>query len=411
MPSVAHHALTTLEPDAPLDDLEPLRGIIGDARVVAVGENAHFVREFTLARQRILRFLAQRCGFTVFAFEFGFSEGVAVDPWVQGSGDDADLARISPTADTWGSGELLRFIRRHNAGSGHPVRFAGIDIPEAGGSLLPALLPVADYLRAVDPDLLPLAESAVGMAEGFAGSSGASAAPAWAKLGPARQDALTSALTRLRLRFQALEPLYVSRSDQDRYDIASWGLEAAVRTDYMFRAMAALFDGSVLPADLSVRDRYLAESVRWHLAHAGPGARIVLAAHNNHIQKHPVSYDGVLTSLPMGQHLHRMLGEDYVAVALTSTADHTVEMYPDEDAEFGFTIGEAALGAPEPGSIEAAALDAGIDLGLVDLRHGDRVRELTGIRSQSATMNVPVADAFDAALIVPTATRQEGTGI
>jgi erythromycin esterase-like protein len=27
-------------------------------------------------------FLAERCGFTVFAFEFGFSEGFALDSWL-----------------------------------------------------------------------------------------------------------------------------------------------------------------------------------------------------------------------------------------------------------------------------------------------------------------------------------------
>ncbi|WP_308211331.1 erythromycin esterase family protein [Nonomuraea roseoviolacea] len=47
-----------------------------------------------------------------------------------------------------------------------------------------------------------------------------------------------------------------------------------------------------LPADLSVRDRYMAETVRWHLARSAPGTRMVLAAHNNHIQKHPVGFVG-----------------------------------------------------------------------------------------------------------------------
>ncbi|WP_244943648.1 hypothetical protein [Streptomyces inhibens] len=90
--------LTTLDPQQPLDDLEGLREIIGDARVVAIGEGAHFVEEFSRARQRVLRFLAERCGFTVFAMEFGFSEAFPLDRWLQGEGDDGDLTSVSRAA-------------------------------------------------------------------------------------------------------------------------------------------------------------------------------------------------------------------------------------------------------------------------------------------------------------------------
>ncbi|GAA2277521.1 hypothetical protein GCM10010149_21100 [Nonomuraea roseoviolacea subsp. roseoviolacea] len=126
-----------------------------------------------------------------------------------------------------------------------------------------------------------------------------------------------------------------------------------------------------------------------------------------------MAYDGHLTTLPMGRHLHHALGEDYVALALTSAAEHTVEMYPDADAPLGFTIADTALAPPEPGSVEAAALDAGIGLALVDLRqarHRDRLLDLTRIRAQSGTMTMPVADAFDGVLISPTATMQDGLG-
>jgi erythromycin esterase len=89
--------LIHLDPDAPLDDLEPLREIIGGARVVSLGENSHLITEFKQMRQRILRFLVERCGFTVLAFEYGFSEGFPT-----GKGSEfreviriGDLAQIS----------------------------------------------------------------------------------------------------------------------------------------------------------------------------------------------------------------------------------------------------------------------------------------------------------------------------
>ncbi|MFF4603644.1 erythromycin esterase family protein [Streptomyces sp. NPDC001339] len=404
--------LTHLDPEAPLDDLEPLRAIVGDARVVAVGESSHFIDEFALMRERILRFLVERCGFTALAFEYGFSEGIPLDAWAQGDGTDDDLVAHLATAIPVGVDEPLRRLRRHNRTASPPVRFAGIDIPAAGGSLLPALAPVADYLRQVDPETLPALQTATRIAESFARGSAADAAPAWARLSTTEQDTLTATLTRLLIRFRSIEPLYVSRSDQHGYDIALRRLEGACHADYTFRAMADLFVGKGLTADTSARDVYMAESVLWHLERFEPGARVVLVAHNAHIQKTPVSFNGHLTGLPMGQHLHRALGDDYVALGLTSTTGHTADMPRDENARFGFTIEATALEPPEPGSIEAAFADAGLRLSIADLQ---QARRETGgsaglapgpdrIRIQSAYLHTPVLEAFDAILHTPTST-------
>ena len=400
--------LSTLDPHAALDDLEGLRQIVGDARVVAIGESTHFVQEFTRARERVLRFLAERCGFSIVAFEFGFTEAFAVDRWVQGEGAESELAQVSPTADAWGAGDLLRFVRQHNRTSGHPVRFAGIDLPEAGGSLRPALMPAAHYLRDVDPEVMPWLEASIRIASQLDGRSAAASAPIWARLEMAEQDALTAALSRLLQRFRALESLYVARSDQRQYDVARRQLEGAVTTDHMLRVMNGLFAGTGLSGDASARELYMAQSVLWHLEHVGPGSRIVLAAHNNHIQRTPVRFGDQLASLPMGQHLSRMLGNDYVPVAVTSTANHAPETYLDETAPVGFRVRDTPLGPPEAGSVEAAVLAAGLETALIDLRAAGR--ELSErqapdrIRSQSAYVHTPLLQAFDGVLVVPTAT-------
>lgn len=396
--------LTHLDPEAPLDDLEPLRGLVGDARVVAVGENSHFITEFSAMRQRILRFLVERCGFTVLAFEYGFSEGIALDAWARGEGADDELTTRLAAAIPVGVDEPLRWMRRYNASAAEPVRFAGIDIPAAGGSLLPALAPVVDYLRQVDPDAVPLAQEALRIAGSFAGASAASAAPAWSRLAAAEQDALSAILTRLHTRFRAVELLYLSRADRTGYDIALRRLEAACSADHGFRAMAGLYANTGLTADTSARDLYMAESVQWHLERSGPGARVVLAAHNAHIQKTPVFFDGRLTGLPMGQYLHDRLGADYLALALTSPAGHTADMRPDEGARFGFAVDRTALRPPEPGSVEAAFADAGLGLGVADLRRAHEVPGPDRIRIQSAYVHTPVLEAFDGVLNTPTST-------
>ena len=54
--------------------------------------------------------------------------------------------------------------------------------------------------------------------------------------------------------------------------------------------------------------------------------KIVLLARNNHIQKTPIVYGEYQPALPMGYYLQTFLGKDYVAIALTSTGNHTAEM-------------------------------------------------------------------------------------
>ena len=184
-------------------------------------------------------------------------------------------------------------------------------------------------------------------------------------------------------------------------------LEVAVHADYTFRAMSDLFAGRGLTADTSAREKSMAESLLWHLEQRGPEARVVLAAHNAHILKSPISFGGHLTGLPMGQHLHEALGDDYFALGLTSAVGHTADMRPDEEAPFGFTVADTPLEAPEPGSVEAEFDSAGIGFALAGLRGARSLGHLAGpdrTRLQSAYLQVPVLHAFDAVLDTGTST-------
>ncbi|WP_320773851.1 erythromycin esterase family protein [Streptomyces sp. CRN 30] len=416
--------LTHLDPTADLDDLEPLRDMLDGARVVALGEHSHFIAEFAAMRQRLLRFLVERCGFTVLAFEYGFCEAIPLDAWAQGTGTDDDLTELLATAVPIGLQEPLRFVRRQNTATAtadtvtetaatttatERVRFAGIDIPAAGGSLLPALAPVADYLRHIDPETLPTVQQATTIAASFAGDSAAVAAPAWARLPATEQDTLSALLARLLIRFRALEPLYLTRGDRHSYDTALRCLEAACHGDYTFRAMAALFAGEGLTADTSARDLYMAESLLWHLDRLEPTARVVLMAHNAHIQKTPVVFDGHLTGLPMGQHLHRALGDSYFALGLTSVTGHTADMRRDEAAPHGFTVHDTPLEPPAPGSIEAAFAATGLGLAVASFAPArtENLAAPDGIRMQGIHQRTPVIEAFDGILSTPVSTTTD----
>lgn len=406
-------ALPGLDPDdRALDALEPLREIVGGARVVAIGEGCHFVEEFTRARALLLRFLHERCGFDVLAFEFGFAEGFPLDKWLRGHGTEEALTELRGTPNAGANGPLLRWLRRYNAAAARPIRFAGLDLPVAGGELRPALEPVREHLAATHPDSTPLVDRALAIADRFTGASVAVAAPRWARLETGEQDALTAALTRLRLRMGALEDLLVRRGDRAGYDRAVRQLDAALHTEHMFRAFNELFAGTGAEGDVTVRERFMAESLRWHLDRAEPGTRVVLAAHNTHVQKTPVQHGGELNALPLGQHLAQWFGDDYRALALTHTGARVPDMEPDGSADTGFRLVDTAMGPPGAGSPEAALHDAGLAdrVALADLRGSPRGQDgkplLDRMRAQGQELPIPVPDAFDGVLCAPTATTR-----
>ena len=75
------------------DDFKPLSKIIENTRVVAIGENSHFIKEFFLLRHNLLQFFIEELGFTTFAFEFGFAESQFINNWIHGQGSEDEISK------------------------------------------------------------------------------------------------------------------------------------------------------------------------------------------------------------------------------------------------------------------------------------------------------------------------------
>jgi erythromycin esterase-like protein len=197
----------TLDPAAPLDDLEPLAGLIGDARVVAIGESAHFVREYHLLRHRLIRFLTERLGFTTVAFESGFSEGLAVREWMrEGAGDppgDGMTYRFARCAEMR---DLLGYLKERG------LDYWGLDLPGDLASMGPALDHL-DQLPGIDRQTLSAVRRHVAK---FASAYTIPAFSAYREMALIDRDALTLALAELTARFDATP----RRADAERHAVA-----------------------------------------------------------------------------------------------------------------------------------------------------------------------------------------------
>ncbi|WP_181448525.1 erythromycin esterase family protein [Nonomuraea aridisoli] len=390
--------MDTLDLEAPLDDLEPLGDVVGDARVVALGESSHHIREFYQVRHRILRFLVERCGFQVYALEAPFTQGQVLDAWVQGAPGTVEQVAEAGIAMSLGRCrqmyEVLSWIRQRNEKRDGPLlRCVGTDLPGAFGSPLPALDELAGYLNRVCPDVLPAVETAVAVVRRFHDPVTMRAFARYQELGHGERDALTSALSRLTAVMRRLTFVQRSRGHGAEHDTALWHLRGAWYLDQLHRATAV--EG--FEAASTFRDLYMAESVLRLLDGDAANTRVVLAAHNWHIQRTPAEGAGRL--LPTGAHLAAALGDDYRAIGVTSSHGRTAIVGEPTPQHPEGTWHDAPLPPPAAGSIEAAFPTASL-WSLANLRaarpHIDDAESFQQSRMADYFLDIPVFTAFDA---------------
>ncbi|NRQ38511.1 erythromycin esterase family protein [Nonomuraea sp. NN258] len=390
-------ALETLDFQFPLDDLEPLRDIVGGARVVALGESSHHVREFYQVRHRILRFLVERCGFEVYALEAPFTQGQVLDRWVRGGPGTVEQVAADGIALSLGQcqemHEALTWMRERNRTAVEaPLRCLGTDLPGAAASPLPALEEVADYVRRVIPEALPLLEQALSVARRFDDPVTFTALGRYQTLDPGEQDLLTSALSRLMGHLQRLALVQRAHGHGAEHDTAMWHLRGAWYLDQLHRANVQ--EG--FESASTYRDVYMAETV---LRLAEGGSRVVLAAHNWHIQRTPAADSQGNPLLPTGAHLAAALGDDYRAIGVTSSLGRTTTLgEPTPERPHGAWY-DAPLPPPAEGSIEAAFPTDRLWT-LADLRaarpHIDDAASFQHSRMADYFLDMPVFEAFDA---------------
>lgn len=247
----------TLDPLASLDDLEWLGDAIGDARVVAIGENAHYNRESFQLRHRLLRYL----------------------------------------------------VERHNRATADGVGFYGIDLPGSKVSLLPGLDAVTGYLAQADPGFkvdpgIRETSSTFSAASAF---SAPAAIDAYSKLAPERRNALTASLAELAARMKCRRPGYLRLTTLDACERAVRCLDVTVALNALRSARVQADRGEMMLA----REAAIADTVEWVMRRED---RVVLGAHNGHVQRVHADLPGMASAPTMGARLAERLGGQEAAL-------------------------------------------------------------------------------------------------
>ncbi len=130
---IAKNAVKLQTPEAGhgFTDMQPLKKIVGTARIVSLGEATHGTREFFQLKHRMLEFLTTEMGFTIFSIEANMPEAYRLNDYVlTGNGDPAKLLR-GMYFWTWDTQEVLDMIlwmrEMNKSGKAH-VEFTGFDM-------------------------------------------------------------------------------------------------------------------------------------------------------------------------------------------------------------------------------------------------------------------------------------------
>jgi erythromycin esterase len=345
--------LATAEPEADLTDLEPLRGMIGTARIVGMGEATHGTHEFFQLKRRVFEYLVREMGFTHFAIEATWPEANDVNRYVlTGQGDPRRLLSWLYFW-TWNTQEvldLIEWMRAWNttASVDRRVRFVGFDMQSPGF----AMDTVASFVGRVD------APNAQYVADRYAclrryrnyGPAAPAKTSDYAALSPGERQACRQALLEVYQLLSANRDAYRSASSDEVYANALQSARVVQQWEEMAAQTSSVEIGRV-------RDRSMAENAGWLLQQGGPSARMMVWAHNLHV---------VNQTDRMGAALRSAFGEDYVNLGFVfgTGAFNAVEQ---NGSTFGY-LKAWSTGVVPDGSIESIFMATGRPLLLFDTR-------------------------------------------
>ncbi|MET8629525.1 erythromycin esterase family protein [Kitasatospora sp. NPDC004669] len=298
------HPLLSAEPGTGTADLRALGVMVGDAKVVGLGEATHGSHEFFALKDRVFRYLVEQKGFTTFALEMSWSAGLRIDDYLQhGNGDARRVVHEAMAGSPWDREEfaaLVRWMRDHNRQHpDRPVHFLGDDI---GAPSLdePVFDAVTDYVRRTHPECLPRVNDLL------AGLRPLDDAIGYLKQPLAERDQNAA-------RAQQLLKLMESQGKPgaDDFEFALQNARDIAQT-YAFLTVNP-DDQASLTAMERYRDQVMAETTMWWQRRTG--GRILLSAADDHVGY--TATDPTTYPKTQGSFLRDTLGTDYLAIGTT----------------------------------------------------------------------------------------------
>lgn len=397
--------LATTSPDSGLADLAALRQVVGDARIVLLGQATHGTREFFQLGHQMIKYLVTEMGFSTLMIEAFWSRGLPVNDFLRSGEGSADSALAQLGMWIWDTEEirdLLRWVREYNQGVAEQrrVRFYGLDMQDGWSSMRG----VVEYLREVDPEYA--SQVAVKLTALDSIQASYDLVRGYGKRPPALLRDMSATIDGISTRLDNRRDNYVRRSSSERWTIARQ--HATI--------LAQAHESWSLPDWPNVgdlRDRFMADNAASLLQQAGRDAKVIIWAHNAHVAR------GLWNDRrALGWHLAQRHGSAMVVFGFgfnqgslqawdrqgSAVVEHTVEPAP--EATVSGTL--AAVGLPLFFIDLRRASEAGPLAAWLSSRHPERTFG-SGINSGDTPAQIVPREVYDAIVFVDRTTRARPT--
>lgn len=299
-------------------DFDSLLGMIGEKRIVLIGEASHGTHEFYRIRAQITKRLIAEKGFNAVAVEADWPDAYRVNQFVRQEGADQEaidsLAGFQrfPTW-MWRNADVLDFVgwlrnfNEHNR-SGR-VGFYGLDLY----SLHASIRAVLDFLDKVDPDAARRARYRYSCFEHFGEDTQAYGYAASFGLSKSCEDEAISQWMEMRRRAADLSRRD-GRAFPDEFFFAEQNARLVKNAEEYYRSM---FRERV--SSWNLRDTHMAETLD-ALGHylGSKSAKVVVWAHNSHLGDARATEMGEQGELNLGQLARQKYGKDAFAIGFST---------------------------------------------------------------------------------------------
>jgi len=303
------------------DDYDPVMEMVGDARLVLLGEASHGTHEFYRVRAEITRRLIEEQGFNLVIVEADWPDAYRVNRYVRGTGSDVDASealadfRRFPTW-MWRNAEmvtLIDWIREWNGSVKSPrdqVGFYGMDLYSLGRSAEAVIA----YLDGVDPEAAARARFRYSCFESFGDDAQAYGYAAEMGISPSCEDEVVQQLRELQSR--AAEDGARRALPEDEHFVAEQNARLVRNAEEYYRSM---FRGRV--SSWNLRDSHMAETVdalMGRMSVSGARPRAVIWAHNSHLGDASATEMRERGEHNVGQLLRETYGDDARLIGFTT---------------------------------------------------------------------------------------------